>query len=117
MSLRNDFNCRWTVAWLFVGTPMAPRKTFSCPVCDEEVPVKAKSCPHCGACDKSGWNEDASAADGLDLPEEDFDYEKFTAEEFGTPRRAQGKRLLWQVTAVALLILLGMIFIAGFLKH
>jgi ferredoxin len=84
---------------------MPPKKTFSCPVCDEDVPVKAKSCPHCGACAKSCWNEDSRAADGLDLPDEDFDYDKFTAEEFGTPRRAQGKQLLWKVTAIALIVL------------
>ena len=84
---------------------MPPKKTFSCPVCDEDVPVKAKSCPHCGACEKSGWNEEASAGDGLDLPSEDFDYDKFTADEFGTPQRTQGKQLLWKVTAILLLVL------------
>jgi hypothetical protein len=70
---------------------MASKNTFPCPVCGEDVPAKAKACPHCGACEKSGWNEEASGADGLDLPDNDFDYEKFTAEEFGTPRSCGGK--------------------------
>ena len=94
---------------------MASKSIFSCPVCGAEVPVKAKSCPDCGACEKSGWNEEASAADGLDLPGDDFDYEKFTAEEFGTPRKPRGKELLWKVTAAALLILTLFLILANFL--
>jgi hypothetical protein len=69
------------------------------------------ACPHCGACDKSGWNEEASGADGLDLPDEDFDYEKFTAEEFGSPRKLRGKERLWKVTAIVLLVLIVSMFI------
>lgn len=41
-----------------------------CPVCDEDVPPKAKACPNCGADERSGWNEEALLYDGLDLPEE-----------------------------------------------
>ena len=89
---------------------MASKSTFSCPVCGEDVPVKARACPHCGACEKSGWNEEASGADGLDLPDDDFDYEKFKAEEFGAPRRLKGKERLWKITAVALLILMILAF-------
>ena len=79
------------------------RGTFECPVCGGDVLAKAKACPHCGACEKSGWSEDARGADGLDLPDDDFDYEKFAREEFGTPTKLAGKQLLWKVTAVAIL--------------
>jgi hypothetical protein len=82
---------------------MAPKKTFPCPACGEEVPAQAKACPHCGACEKSGWGD--GDTDGLDLPGEDFDYEKFTEAELGTPRQVRGKQLLWKITAVALLVL------------
>ena len=79
-------------------------KTFECPACGEDVPANAKACPHCGACEKSGWGDDS--ADGLDLPgDDDFDYDKFTAEEFGTPRKVGGKQMMWKVTAVVLLVL------------
>ena len=90
-------------------------KTFACPACGEDVPIKAKACPHCGACEKSGWGDDS--ADGLDL-ENDFDYEKFTAEEFGTPRKVGGKQLLWKITAIVLLlvVLLGFLFSAGLFR-
>jgi hypothetical protein len=85
---------------------MPRRSTFECPVCGEDVPAKAKSCPHCGACEKSGWNEEARGADGLDLPDDDFDYEKFSREEFGTPTKLAGKQLFWKVTAVVILVLM-----------
>jgi hypothetical protein len=78
-------------------------KTFQCPVCGEDVPAKAKSCPHCGACEKSGWGD--TSADGLDLPEDDFDYEKFTGEEFGTERKVKGKRFPLKVAGVVLIVL------------
>ena len=92
---------------------MASKGTFSCPVCGEDVPAKAKACPHCGACEKSGWNEEASGADGLDLPDDDFNYEKFAAEEFGTPRKLRGKELLWKIVAASLIVLLIILFIAS----
>jgi uncharacterized membrane protein YvbJ len=86
-------------------------RTFECPACGEDVPAKAKACPHCGACEKSGWNENDDGADGLDLPEEEFDYEKFKEEEFGISRKSEGKRLLWKWTAIVLIVL----FIAAFI--
>ena len=85
--------------------------TFSCPACGENVPVRAKACPHCGACEKSGWKEGAGDIDGLDLPGGDFDYDKFVADEFGTKPKFEGKQLLWKVTALILIIL----FIAAFI--
>ena len=84
---------------------MPAKSTFPCPVCGENVPAKAKACPHCGACDKTGWKEGATDLDGLDLPDDSFDYDKFTEEEFGTPRKKTGwERLVW-ITALVLLIL------------
>lgn len=84
---------------------MASPHPFECPACGKDVPFNAKACPHCGACAKSGWNEEVSETDGLDLPDEDFDYDKFTAEEFGEPQKKTGKQLIWWITWVALLIL------------
>jgi hypothetical protein len=80
------------------------RKPFTCPVCGEEVPPNAKACPECGACDKSGWKSKWEA-DGLDLPEaeEDFDYDKFLAEEFGSGPRRNGLPRLWWIVALVVL--------------
>lgn len=84
-----------------------PQGAFECPVCGEDVPAKAKACPHCGACEKSGWNEENRGADGLDLPDGEFDYEKFAREEFGSPTKLQAKQLFWKVMAVVIMVLMG----------
>jgi hypothetical protein len=44
-----------------------------CPVCGGAVPRKAKACPHCGADERSGWDDDSTRYDGLDLPDSAFD--------------------------------------------
>ena len=92
---------------------MASKGAFDCPVCGKTVRAQAKACPHCGACEKSGWNEEAREADGLDLPDDDFDYEKFTAEEFGTPRKLKRKEILWKIVAVVLVVLLILMFVVS----
>ena len=48
---------------------------FECPVCGESVPRGAKACPGCGADEHSGWDEESTRYDGLDLPDEAFDAE------------------------------------------
>lgn len=67
-----------------------------CPVCGETVPRRAKACPGCGADERSGWDEEATRYDGLDLPEE----------ETGQKERKTSHPLLWPTVAVALLALL-----------
>lgn len=82
-------------------------------MCGADVPLKAKACPHCGACDKTGWNEEATGYDGLGLPDDDFDYEKFKEEEFGQPHKVRGKRRLWWWTTVILAIILIILSLAN----
>jgi len=69
-----------------------------CPVCGESVPRGARACPGCGADERSGWNEEDTRYDGLDLPDAAF-------EDNGTPaRRAPPDRSkLWFVTGLVLL--------------
>src|SRR6266705_2569230 len=55
-----------------------------CPVCGEDVPRTALACPECGADHTSGWREDAETYDAVDLPDEDFNYEEFVKQEFGS---------------------------------
>lgn len=81
--------------------------SFTCPVCGEEVPNNAKSCPECGACDKSGWSGQAESS-GLGLPDEDFDYQKFIEGEFGSSPKKTGMHWVWWVAA--LLVLIAMIW-------
>ena len=53
-----------------------------CPNCGAEVPPKARACPECGADEQTGWSDEARV-DGLDLPDENFDYNDFVKREFG----------------------------------
>lgn len=87
-------------------------KTFKppgqCPCCGEWVPRKAVACDCCGACDLSGWKGDAEIYDGLDLPEDDFNYDEFIANEFGESRpKAERMSQLWWWVAVVLLGVMG----------
>jgi hypothetical protein len=88
---------------------MAPRKQpaedFDCPVCGAEVPGGSKSCPECGACEKSGWRKDAED-DGLGLEDDEFDYEKFIGEEFGHGAPKKGTLRWWAIVALVLFIAL-----------
>lgn len=75
-----------------------------CPVCGEDVPRGASACPECGADHLSGWREDADETGGLDLPEEEFDYDKFVEREFGGGVKPEGVSWVWWAAAVAALL-------------
>ena len=71
-----------------------------CPVCGEDVPRAARACPHCGADERSGWNEDETRYDGLDLPDES------DAGENGSKSRRAALATFWRWVAVGLIVLL-----------
>jgi zinc-ribbon domain len=78
---------------------MRPPET--CPNCGAEIPPKARACPECGADEQTGWSEQARA-DGLGLPEENFDYEDFVECEFGARSPVpRGIHWFWWVIALA----------------
>ena len=83
-----------------------------CPVCGEDVPRGVKACPECGADHLSGWREDADATGGLDLPDEEFDYDEFAKREFGPGGvKPPGIAWAWWAAAVAaLLAFIAMLF-------
>ena len=74
-----------------------------CPVCGEDVPPRALACPECGADHKSGWREDAEAYDGVDLGDDEFNYDEFVREEFGSSPKPREISTLWWVTAIILI--------------
>ena len=49
-----------------------------------------------------GLARNAEAYDAVDLPDEDFNYEEFVKQEFGSSRRPAIKRLWW-ITAILLI--------------
>lgn len=79
----------------------------TCPVCGAAVPRNARACPECGADERSGWNEDDTRCDGLDLPDEAFNDAR-------TPRRATPRTTLhpvWIVAAILTLLALILPFV------
>lgn len=63
------------------------------------MPPDALACPECGADHETGWNEEATATDGLDLPGGDFNYDEFVKREFGEELAPGGWR--WQMLWIA----------------
>ena len=85
-----------------------------CPVCGEHVRRGARSCSGCGASHDSGWNEEA-ATSGLGLPDEEFDYDEFVAQEFGEGRpKTRPRQRLWTVVGVLLLLALAAGLVTAF---
>jgi zinc-ribbon domain len=74
-----------------------------CPNCGAEVPRNAKACPACGSDESTGWSE-ASYEGGLDLPDEEFNYQDFVKREFGG-RTPVPRGLHWFWWVVGLIIL------------
>jgi hypothetical protein len=81
-----------------------PKTPDVCPVCDEEVPRGALACPECGADHNSGWRQDAETYDGLNLPDEDFDYDDFVRREFEPSFKPSGIKTIWWITAILILV-------------
>lgn len=94
---------------------MTESLSYICPSCGTEVEV-GKPCPGCPGKPprrvrkKRSWEEDAPQ-DGLGLPDDDFDYDEFVANEFGkAPHRRTG--LAWYWWLLAIVVLAGMIVVA-----
>ena len=82
-----------------------PRRTPEiCPVCGEDVPQHALACPECGADHNSGWREDADTYDGVDLPDNDFNYDDFVKQEFGSSLKPAAIKPVWWITAILLIV-------------
>lgn len=94
--------------------------TYVCPFCEREVRV-GRPCPGCAAKTKPAarkkpkpWKQD-KAHDGLDLPDDDFDYDEFIAREFGNkPHRKVGVKWYWWLLGVLLLALMLVSALSGF---
>ena len=75
------------------------------------MPRNAAACPECGSDDRTGWSEPAHAAN-LGLPDDEFDYDEFVQEEFGSGRaKPRGFPWFWWLVAVGLLVALVFSFI------
>jgi hypothetical protein len=75
-----------------------------CPVCGEDVPREAKACPGCGADERTGWNEENTRYDGLNLPDEAFEKDQ-------TPPSSSTSRLFRNVTIGVIIAALLFLFV------
>ena len=102
--------------------------SYLCPTCDNEV-IVGKSCAICSRNIHSrkkkrissnskkskpkpkDWEQD-EVYDGLDLPDEKFDYDKFIENEFGNTDRSPHQRIgiAWYWWLVALILCIVWIF-------
>lgn len=71
-----------------------------CAVCGAAIPRHARSCPACGADERTGWRE-TSIYDGLDLPEDDA-----TTASGASRRRVNGIAWYWWCIGIALIAIL-----------
>jgi len=78
-----------------------------CPNCGAAVPRNARACPECGADEETGWSEEARY-DRLDLPDESFNYDEFTKNEFGEQSSPVPRGVHWFWWLVALGVLAGL---------
>jgi len=91
-----------------------PKTPEICPVCGEDVPPRALACPECGADHNSGWREGAESYDGVDLPNQEFDYDEFVRQEFGPSVKPAGIKTVWWITALLLILVsLAIYLLAG----
>jgi hypothetical protein len=83
-----------------------------CPNCGAEVPPKARACPECGADEHTGWSDEARLG-GLNLPDEDFDYDDFVQREFGAKKSPvpRGVHWFWWLVALAALAAFAMVWL------
>jgi len=86
------------------SSPFVPPS--ECPVCGAAVPPSARACPDCGADERTGWNEETTRYDGLDLPDEAFDEdppgEKISRRKF----RPAGVPLFWWAVGICITLLI-----------
>ena len=79
----------------------------SCPVCGAPVPAGAKACRECGADERTGWDEEATRYDGLDLPDSAFDRDEPLRDAGLKPRRVpKGIPIYWWLVGLVLLLIM-----------
>lgn len=84
------------------------RPPGQCPACGEWVPRNAAACDCCGACERSGWKAETDVYDGLDLPDDEFNYDEYVDREFGGGSRS---RNTWWWVALILVVVFALSYL------
>jgi hypothetical protein len=80
-----------------------------CPNCGADVPPRATACPECGACEKTGWSENAGTGEP-GIPDDSFNYDEFVKREFGA-KRMLPHGVGWFWWAVAIVVVAALLFL------
>ena len=89
-----------------------PPRPTECANCGAAIPCHARSCPECGADERTGWRE-TDVYDGLDLPDSAWD----DAEDAPRAQRPSASRRpgelpwYWWATGFFLLLALTLLFL------
>lgn len=73
-----------------------------CANCGASIPRGAKSCPECGADERTGWRE-ASIYDGMDLPDSAYEDEDASPASRPSRKRVNGIAWYWWVVGVGMI--------------
>ena len=84
--------------------PVPPEE---CANCGAAIPRGAKSCPECGADERTGWRE-KSVYDEIDLPDEAYDDDHDARAKRPPDRRVNGIAWYWWCVGVAVVLLFGL---------
>lgn len=76
---------------------------YICPECGAEVRVGSKGCSRCASERATKHWEQDEIYDGLDLPDEEFNYEEFVNNELRDQRETPPYRRWWWWVGLALL--------------
>lgn len=74
------------------------------------MPRNALACRECGADHASGWRREADTYDALGESDDEFDYDEFVQNEFGSPIKPRGISTIWWITAVVVLVALSLLY-------
>ena len=88
------------------------RPPGDCPNCGAAVARRARVCRACGASESDGWSEERDTS-AIEHPD-DFDYDDFTAREFGGRRSKRG--LPRGVVVAVILVALAAFVLASVLR-
>ena len=83
----------------------------NCPHCGADLPRNAKACPECGSDEETGWSNDAHAS-GLDIPDDEFDYDKFVKQEFGARSEMKPRGMHWFWWLIGILLVVGFLLMS-----
>lgn len=86
------------------------RPPSECSVCGAAVPLKARACPECGADDRTGWNDETTRYDGLDLSAEAFNSDDNRE---GLEHEGKSVGIFWWVVGVGMLGVVGVLVFIG----